>query len=57
MLYGSIVIFVMGLALGALSYTIGGSDFKDFISGVLLGLSIGEMLVGLYVVGKYLAGR
>ena len=36
---------------------IGGSDFKGFISGLLLGLSIGEMLVGVYVVGKTLAGR
>ena len=32
-------------------------DFKDFISGLLLGLSIAEMLVGVYIVGKSLAGR
>ena len=56
MLYG-IMLIVMGIALQALSYAIGGSDFKDFISGLLLGLSIGEMLVGVYVVGKSLAGR
>ena len=56
LLYG-IILIVMGIALQALSYAIGGSDFKDFISGLLLGLSIGEMLVGVYVVGKYLAGR
>ena len=30
---------------------------KDFISGAVLGLSVGEMLVGLYVVGKSIAGR
>ena len=54
MLYG-IMLIVMGIALQALSYAIGGSDFKDFISGLLLGLSIGEMLVGAYVVGKSLA--
>ena len=56
MLYG-IMLIVMGIAVQALSYAIGGSDFKDFISGLLLGLSIGEMLVGVYVVGKSLAGR
>lgn len=56
MLYG-IVLIVMGIALQALSYAFGGSDFKDFISGLLLGLSIDEMLVGVYVVGKALSGR
>lgn len=33
------------------------STYKDFISGLLLGLSIAEMLVGVYVVGKSLTGR
>lgn len=56
MLYG-LVLFVMGLALGALSYTIGGSAFKDFISGLLLGLSIGEMLVGISIVGGALVRK
>ena len=51
MLYG-IMLIVMGIALQALSYAIGGSDFKDFISGLLLGLSI-----GVFAVGKSLAGR
>ncbi len=54
-LYG-ILLIVMGIALQALSYAVGGSDFKDSISGLLLGLSIGEMLIGVYVVGKFLAG-
>ena len=56
MLYG-IMLIVMGIALQALSYAFGGSDFKDFISGLLLGLSIAEMLVGIYVIGKALARR
>ena len=47
----------MGIALQALSYAFGGSNCKDFISGLLLGLSIAEMLVGVYIVGKSLAGR
>ena len=33
----------MGIALQALSYAFGGSNFKDFISGLLLGLSIAEV--------------
>ena len=56
LLYG-ILLIVMGLALQALSHTLGGSNVKDFFSGVLLGISIGEMLAGVYVVGKGIAGR
>lgn len=51
--YG-ILLIIMSVALQALSYAFGGSDFKDFLSGLLLGLSVAEMLVGLFVVGKYL---
>lgn len=47
-LYG-FLLMVMGLALLILHYNIGGSDVIDFISGILLGLSVGEMLVGVYV--------
>ena len=50
--YG-IMLIIMGVALQALSYAFGGSDFKDFLSGLLLGLSVAEMLAGLFVVGKY----
>ena len=52
-----VMLIVMGIAFQALSQTLGGSDFKDFLSGVLLGLSLGEMLIGVYVVGKSLAER
>ncbi len=43
---------IMGIALQALSYAIGGTDFKDFVSGLLVGISIGELLIGIYIVGK-----
>ena len=56
LLYG-ILLIVMGIALQALSHTLGGSNVKDFFSGLLLGISIAEMLVGVYVVGKSIAGR
>ncbi len=55
-LYG-IILIVMGIALQALSYVFGGSSFKDFISGLLMGVSIAEMLVGVYVVVRTLARK
>ena len=56
LLYG-ILLLVMGIALQALSHTLGGSDVKDFFSGLLLGISIAEMLAGVYVVGKSMAAK
>ena len=50
-LYG-VLLLIMGIALQALSHAIGGSDVRVFFSGLLLGISIAEMLVGIYVVGK-----
>ena len=47
-----VILIVMGIALQALSQTLGGSDIKDFFSGLLLGLSVAEMLAGIYVIGK-----
>jgi transcriptional regulator with XRE-family HTH domain len=52
-LYG-IMLIVMGIALQAISRTIGGSSVKDFLSGLLLGISIVEMLVGVYVTARYM---
>lgn len=52
-----ILLIVMGIALQALSHTLGGSNVKDFFSGLLLGVSIAEMLVGIYVVVRSIAGR
>ena len=56
LLYG-ILLVVMGIALQALSHTLGGSSVKDFFSGLLLGISIVEMLVGIYIVGKGIAAQ
>jgi len=52
-----VLLIVMGIALQALSHTIGGSNVKDFFSGLLLGLSIAEMLVGVYVVSRGMTNR
>ncbi len=48
----AIMLIIMGVALQALSYAFEGSPLKDFLSGLFLGLSVAEMLVGLYAVGK-----
>ena len=56
LLYG-ILLIVMGIASQALSHTLGGSGVKDFFSGVLLGMAIAEMLAGMFIVGKSIAGR
>lgn len=55
-LYG-VLLIVMGIALGTVSRVTGGSNVQDFISGVLLGISVGVMLTGIFCVGKSLAGR
>lgn len=48
----AIILIVMGIAFQALSHTLGGSDVKDFFAGLLLGLSVAEMLVGVFVIAK-----
>ena len=55
-LYG-ILLIIMGIALLALSMGFGGTDFKDFMSGILLGLSVGEMIVGVYLVARNLVNK
>ena len=50
-LYG-LVLIVLGIACGAMSKTTGGTDVQDFVSGVLMGLSVAEILAGIVTVGK-----
>lgn len=45
-----IMLVTLGVAMQALSGTISGTGFKDFISGIMLGLSIGEVLAGVFIV-------
>lgn len=55
-LYG-IILIVLGIAVCALSFTFGGSNVKDFVSGVMLGISCGAMIAGLIVVVSSFAKR
>ncbi len=53
----AVLLIVMGIAMQALSHGVGGSNVMDFISGVLLGISIAVMLIGIYLVGKNMKGK
>ena len=48
------VLIVLGIASSALSTTTGGTDVQDFFTGILMGLSVVEILAGICVVGKTL---
>ena len=48
------VLIVLGIASGTMSKTTGGTDVQDFFSGILMGLSVVEILAGLCVAGKAL---
>ena len=50
-LYG-IVLIVLGIACNAMSGTVGGSHVQEFVSGLLMGLSVAEILAGIVIVGK-----
>ena len=52
-LYG-LVLVVLGIASGAMSKTTGGTDVQDFFSGILMGLSVAEILASIWVAGKKL---
>ena len=45
----------MGGVMLALSQICVGTDIQDFLSGVMLGLSIGEVLAGFFLLAYYLA--
>ena len=39
------------------SKTTSGTDVQDFISGILMGLSVVEILAGIGIVGKHTLGK
>lgn len=48
----SFLLIIMSIALLALSQLLGGSEFKDFVSGVLTGFSIVMSIAGIISLGK-----
>lgn len=55
-LYG-IILVVLGLTCRAMSATASGSEVRDFVSGLLMGLSAAEILAGIVIVGKSILKR
>jgi len=55
-LYG-VALITLGIASSAMSGTVGGTDVRDFISGILMGLSIAEILAGIWIIGKKLLNQ
>jgi transcriptional regulator with XRE-family HTH domain len=47
------MLIVLGIAMLVMSNTLGGSNVKDFFSGLLFGMAVTEMVVGAYVAVKY----
>ena len=52
-----VILIVLGIACYAISGGIGGSPAKDFVSGLLLGISVAEMLAGIIVAMKNLSKK
>ena len=50
-LYG-VFLVALGIACNAMSGTVGGSEVQEFISGLLMGLSVAEILAGIVIIGK-----
>lgn len=51
------LLIIMGGVMLALSQLFGGTEIQDFLSGFMLGISISEMLIGIFLLGRYLAHR
>lgn len=51
------VVVALGFAIMSASFAIGGSAFKTFISGFLLGLSSGNIFIGLRMIAKSLSKK
>lgn len=55
-LYG-IILIAFGIASNAMSGTVTGSEVQEFISGLLMGLSVAEILAGIVMIGKSVLKR
>ena len=45
----------MGLVMLVLSKMMGGTNIQDFFAGFMLGLSIVEMVIGIYLLGRWIS--
>lgn len=49
------VLGIMGMVMFIMSKFVGGTQFQDFISGFMMGMSIVQMLVGILLLGIFVA--
>lgn len=52
-----LLLIVAGVVSGALSKITGGSHVQDFVSGILMALSVAELLAGILFIVKYMTKR
>lgn len=55
--FAGMLLVAIGIALLAVSRTLGGSDVRDLFSGALMGISLAVTLAGAYCIGKTLRKR
>lgn len=55
--FAGMLLVAIGIALLAVSRTLGGSDVRDLLSGALMGISLAVTLAGAYCIGKTLRKR
>ena len=48
--YFGVLLILLGIVLGIVSRAVGGSPFQDFTTGILMGLSVGVLLVGILAI-------
>lgn len=48
--YFGVLLILLGIVLGIVSRAVGGSPFQDFVTGILMGLSAGILLVGILAI-------
>ena len=51
------ILIIVGIVMLTLSLLFGGTEFQDFLSGFMLGLSICQMVVGIFVVSRQMANK
>ncbi len=51
------ILIILGIAMFVLSQVFGGTDLQDFLSGFMIGVSIFNMLLGVFLLGRSMANR
>ncbi len=49
------ILIILGIAMFVLSRIFGGTDLQDFLSGFMIGVSIFNMLLGVFLLGRSMA--